>query len=176
MGDLEATAQDVLETLRTKELFQTPWDKAAFVIFLIFTCTVLLLLLLVLIRCCCCCCCCCRRQPRQQQVSPVGRGRGPGRGRPCGGRVGGAHAHLAFLRFSCRSSSGAWTTWPWSLSPAQPRPLRAPAPSRGRGNHQQRWPALSPSAPCVSARVCMGGTALAGSWEGPRSPRGEGKL
>ncbi|KAM6155038.1 small integral membrane protein 22 [Rhynchocyon petersi] len=65
--ELEATAQEVLGKLKSRQPFQSEWDTAAFVIFLTFIGTVLFLLLLVLIRCCCCCCC---EAPRSQ-VSPL---------------------------------------------------------------------------------------------------------
>ncbi|XP_029803181.1 small integral membrane protein 22 isoform X2 [Suricata suricatta] len=55
--ELEATAQEVLGKLRSHQLFQSGWDTAAFIIFLIFLGTVLLLLLLVCIHCCCSGCC-----------------------------------------------------------------------------------------------------------------------
>ncbi|XP_040491307.1 small integral membrane protein 22 isoform X1 [Ursus maritimus] len=67
--ELEATAQEVLGKLRSRELFQSTWDTAAFIIFLIFLGTVLLLLLLVCIHCCCHSCCS-RRASRPQKVSP----------------------------------------------------------------------------------------------------------
>lgn len=95
--ELEATAQEVLGKLRSRELFQSTWDTAAFIIFLIFlgefglgpwpppppvlvlaedhiwtpvlpAGTVLLLLLLVCIHCCCCSCCS-RPASRHQKVS-----------------------------------------------------------------------------------------------------------
>lgn len=34
--ELEATAQEVLGKLRSRQLFQSQWDTAAFIIFLIF--------------------------------------------------------------------------------------------------------------------------------------------
>ncbi|XP_045639908.1 small integral membrane protein 22 isoform X1 [Ursus americanus] len=67
--ELEATAQEALGKLRSRELFQSTWDTAAFIIFLIFLGTVLLLLLLVCIHCCCHSCCS-RRASRPQKVSP----------------------------------------------------------------------------------------------------------
>lgn len=36
MGDLEATANDLLGKLKSKQFFQSSWDTAAFVIFLTF--------------------------------------------------------------------------------------------------------------------------------------------
>ncbi|KAJ8250949.1 hypothetical protein GJAV_G00215190 [Gymnothorax javanicus] len=48
---------DVMTRLKSKNLFQSDWDIAAFAIFFIFIGMVLLLVILVLIRCCCCCCC-----------------------------------------------------------------------------------------------------------------------
>ncbi|XP_058142518.1 small integral membrane protein 22 isoform X2 [Dasypus novemcinctus] len=62
--ELEATAQEVLGRLRSRQLFQSEWDTAAFVVFLTFVGTVLLLLLLAVLRCCCCCCC---DSPRPQK-------------------------------------------------------------------------------------------------------------
>ncbi|XP_020012537.1 small integral membrane protein 22 isoform X2 [Castor canadensis] len=55
--ELEVTAQEVLGRLKSRHLFQSQWDTAAFVVFLIFVGTVLFLLLLVIVHCCCCCCC-----------------------------------------------------------------------------------------------------------------------
>ncbi|XP_048188199.1 small integral membrane protein 22 [Perognathus longimembris pacificus] len=55
--ELEHTAQEVLGKLRSHKLFQSEWDTAAFVVFLVFVGTVLLLLLLVIAHCCCRCCC-----------------------------------------------------------------------------------------------------------------------
>ncbi|XP_006897532.1 PREDICTED: small integral membrane protein 22 [Elephantulus edwardii] len=60
--ELEATVQDVLGKLKSRQPFQSEWDTAAFVIFLTFLGTVLFLLLLVFICCCCCC-----YAPRSQQ-------------------------------------------------------------------------------------------------------------
>uniref|UniRef100_A0A8C6S547 Small integral membrane protein 22 n=1 Tax=Neogobius melanostomus TaxID=47308 RepID=A0A8C6S547_9GOBI len=48
---------DVVSRLKSKEFFQSDWDKASFAIFFIFIGMILLLFILVLIRCCCCCCC-----------------------------------------------------------------------------------------------------------------------
>ncbi|XP_045398470.1 small integral membrane protein 22 [Lemur catta] len=53
MEELEATAQEVLGKIRSHQPFQSPWDTAAFIIFLTFIGTVLFLLLLVLAHCCC---------------------------------------------------------------------------------------------------------------------------
>ncbi|XP_042777831.1 small integral membrane protein 22 isoform X3 [Panthera tigris] len=64
--ELETTAQEVLGKLRSGQLFQSRWDTAAFIIFLIFLGTVLLLLLLVCIHCCCYSCCS-RRTSRSQK-------------------------------------------------------------------------------------------------------------
>ncbi|XP_047694198.1 small integral membrane protein 22 isoform X2 [Prionailurus viverrinus] len=64
--ELETTAQEVLGKLRSRQLFQSRWDTAAFIIFLIFLGTVLLLLLLVCIHCCCYSCCS-RRTSRSQK-------------------------------------------------------------------------------------------------------------
>ncbi|XP_075422295.1 small integral membrane protein 22 [Ascaphus truei] len=50
---------DVLGRLATKQMFQSNWDIAAFVVFFTFIGLILLLILLVLIRCFCCCCCDC---------------------------------------------------------------------------------------------------------------------
>ncbi|XP_008056218.1 small integral membrane protein 22 isoform X1 [Carlito syrichta] len=55
--ELKVTAQEVLGRLRSRQLFQSPWDTAAFIVFLAFVGTVLLLLLLVIAHCCCSCCC-----------------------------------------------------------------------------------------------------------------------
>ncbi|XP_012866882.1 PREDICTED: small integral membrane protein 22 [Dipodomys ordii] len=55
--ELEATAQEVLGKIKSRQLFQSEWDTAAFVVFLVFVGTVLLLLLLVIAHCCCRCCC-----------------------------------------------------------------------------------------------------------------------
>ncbi|KAM9583865.1 small integral membrane protein 22 isoform 2-T4 [Trichechus inunguis] len=65
--ELEATAQDVLGKLKSRQLFQSGWDTAAFVVFITFIGTVLFLLLLVIIHCCCCC-----DSPRSQKRSPKG--------------------------------------------------------------------------------------------------------
>lgn len=54
LEELESTAQEVLGRLKSRHLFQSQWDTAAFVIFLIFVGTVLLLLLLACMHCCCC--------------------------------------------------------------------------------------------------------------------------
>ncbi|EDK97269.1 small integral membrane protein 22 isoform 1 [Mus musculus] len=66
--ELQATAEEVLGRLRSRQLFQSEWDVAAFVVFLTFVGTVLLLLLLVFVHCCCCCCC--NTSPRPRKVSP----------------------------------------------------------------------------------------------------------
>ncbi|XP_036054149.1 small integral membrane protein 22 isoform X1 [Onychomys torridus] len=66
--ELEATAEEVLGRLKSRQLFQSEWDVAAFVVFLIFVGTVVVLLLLVVIHCCCCCCC--SPSPRPRKVSP----------------------------------------------------------------------------------------------------------
>uniref|UniRef100_A0A250XUR0 Uncharacterized protein LOC432995 n=1 Tax=Castor canadensis TaxID=51338 RepID=A0A250XUR0_CASCN len=65
--ELEVTAQEVLGRLKSRHLFQSQWDTAAFVVFLIFVGTVLFLLLLVIVHCCCCCCC---TSPKPWKVSP----------------------------------------------------------------------------------------------------------
>lgn len=67
--ELEVTAQEVLGRLRSRHLFQSEWDTAAFVVFLIFVGTVLFLLLLVIVHCCCCCCC---ASPRPLKERPQG--------------------------------------------------------------------------------------------------------
>nr|XP_040134274.1 small integral membrane protein 22 isoform X1 [Ictidomys tridecemlineatus] len=71
--ELEVTAQEVLGRLKSRHLFQSEWDTAAFVVFLIFMGTVLFLLLLVIAHCCCHCCC---SSPRKVKVSPGGASRG----------------------------------------------------------------------------------------------------
>ncbi|KAI5932454.1 Small integral membrane protein 22 [Manis javanica] len=50
----QTVAQEVLGKLRSRRLFQSEWDTAAFVVFLLFAGTVLLLLLLACTHCCCC--------------------------------------------------------------------------------------------------------------------------
>ncbi|XP_068945765.1 small integral membrane protein 22 [Petaurus breviceps papuanus] len=55
-SELQETAQELLSRLKSRQLFQSGWDIAAFVVFLTFIGTVLLLALLVLMHCCCCCC------------------------------------------------------------------------------------------------------------------------
>lgn len=67
--ELEATAEQVLGRLRSRQLFQSEWDIAAFVVFLTFVGTVVLLLLLVVVHCCCCCC---RPSPRPRKEKPKG--------------------------------------------------------------------------------------------------------
>lgn len=52
--ELQTVAQEVLGKLRSRRLFQSEWDTAAFVVFLLFAGTVLLLLLLACTHCCCC--------------------------------------------------------------------------------------------------------------------------
>ncbi|XP_014648964.1 small integral membrane protein 22 isoform X2 [Diceros bicornis minor] len=69
--DLETTARDVLGKLNSRQPFQSKWDTAAFIIFLVFVSAVFLLLLLAGIHCCCCTCCS-RRPPRSQKQSPRG--------------------------------------------------------------------------------------------------------
>ncbi|XP_044301575.1 small integral membrane protein 22 [Varanus komodoensis] len=56
--DLSDQINDALSRLESKEMFQTPWDIAAFAIFFTFIGVVLLMALLVLIQCFCCCCDC----------------------------------------------------------------------------------------------------------------------
>uniref|UniRef100_A0A3Q3G1H2 Small integral membrane protein 22 n=1 Tax=Kryptolebias marmoratus TaxID=37003 RepID=A0A3Q3G1H2_KRYMA len=55
--EFEEQFNDVVSRLQSKQMFQSDWDIAAFVLFFTFFGTVLLLIILVLIRCCCCCCC-----------------------------------------------------------------------------------------------------------------------
>ncbi|XP_014348198.1 small integral membrane protein 22 [Latimeria chalumnae] len=65
--------QDVLSRIQSKDLFQSDWDIACFIIFLLFIGTAVLLVLLVLIRCCCCCCCCdCESSHQKPQNRKVG--------------------------------------------------------------------------------------------------------
>ncbi|XP_053132551.1 small integral membrane protein 22 [Hemicordylus capensis] len=56
--ELKDQVNDILSRLASKQLFQSDWDIAAFVIFFTFIGVVLLMALLILIRCCCCCCDC----------------------------------------------------------------------------------------------------------------------
>uniref|UniRef100_A0A8D2DKF4 Small integral membrane protein 22 n=1 Tax=Sciurus vulgaris TaxID=55149 RepID=A0A8D2DKF4_SCIVU len=73
--ELEVTAQKVLGRLKSHRLFQSEWDTAAFVVFLIFVGTVLFLLLLVTAHCCCHCCCASprpRKVPRRRKERPQG--------------------------------------------------------------------------------------------------------
>lgn len=70
--EMEATAQDVLGRLQSRQLFQSGWDTAAFIVFLTFIGTVLLLMLLVIVHCCCCCCCgASPRSPRKERPKGV---------------------------------------------------------------------------------------------------------
>ncbi|XP_027695473.1 small integral membrane protein 22 [Vombatus ursinus] len=55
-SELQETAQELLSRLKSRHLFQSEWDIAAFVVFLTFVGTVLVLTLLVFLHCCCCCC------------------------------------------------------------------------------------------------------------------------
>ncbi|XP_036595232.1 small integral membrane protein 22 [Trichosurus vulpecula] len=55
-SELQETAQELVSRLKSRQLFQSEWDIAAFVIFLTFIGTVLVLTLLVILHCCCCCC------------------------------------------------------------------------------------------------------------------------
>uniref|UniRef100_A0A8C0LLQ5 Small integral membrane protein 22 n=1 Tax=Canis lupus dingo TaxID=286419 RepID=A0A8C0LLQ5_CANLU len=133
--ELETTAQEVLGKLRSHTLFQSKWDTAALIIFLIFLGTVLLFLLLVCIHCCCYSCCS-RRVSRPQkvsskQVSPTGPPRLGGRqGRPgtalgrggCRGSRGEGLVGHTPACLSCRYTPGEWITWPWSLNTASPQP------------------------------------------------------
>ncbi|XP_019515853.1 PREDICTED: small integral membrane protein 22 isoform X1 [Hipposideros armiger] len=64
LEELETTAQEVLGKLKSRNPFQSHWDTAAFIIFLVFLGTVLLLLLLACLHCCCHHCC------RQSSRSP----------------------------------------------------------------------------------------------------------
>ncbi|KAM5227743.1 small integral membrane protein 22 [Ctenodactylus gundi] len=72
MEKLEVTAQEVLGRLKSRRLFQSEWDTAAFVVFLTFVGTVLFLLLLVIAHCCCHCCCCAHPKPRKVRGRPKG--------------------------------------------------------------------------------------------------------
>lgn len=67
--ELKQELQEVLGRLRSRQLFQSEWDIAAFVVFLTFVGTVVLLLLLVVVHCCCCCCC---TSPRPRKEKPKG--------------------------------------------------------------------------------------------------------
>ncbi|XP_029433114.1 small integral membrane protein 22 [Rhinatrema bivittatum] len=58
-AQIESQINDALSRLANKQMFQSDWDIAAFVIFFTFIGVVLLLIILVLIRCFCCCCCDC---------------------------------------------------------------------------------------------------------------------
>ncbi|KAB1251806.1 Small integral membrane protein 22 [Camelus dromedarius] len=69
--ELNATVQQVLGKLRSGQLFQSKWDTAAFLIFLIFLGIVLLLLLLVCFHCCCPDCCQ-HHSPRSQKKNSQG--------------------------------------------------------------------------------------------------------
>ncbi|XP_076996451.1 small integral membrane protein 22 isoform X2 [Tamandua tetradactyla] len=69
--ELEATEQEVLGRLRSRQLFQSEWDTAAFIVFLTFVGTVLLLLLLALAHCCCRCCCRAAPGPRKRSRKGV---------------------------------------------------------------------------------------------------------
>ncbi|XP_032316206.1 small integral membrane protein 22 isoform X1 [Camelus ferus] len=69
--ELNATVQQVLGKLRSGQLFQSKWDTAAFLIFLIFLGIVLLLLLLVCFHCCCPDCCQ-HHSPRSQKKNSRG--------------------------------------------------------------------------------------------------------
>ncbi|XP_012303652.1 small integral membrane protein 22 isoform X3 [Aotus nancymaae] len=65
--EVEATVQEVLGRLKSRQLFQSAWDTASFIVFLTFVGTVLLLLLLVVTHCCCCSC---FGSPRPHRESP----------------------------------------------------------------------------------------------------------
>lgn len=69
--ELETTVGEVLGKLKSHQLFQSKWDTAAFIIFLIFLGTVLFLLLLVCLHCCCCHRCC-HRSSRSQKGNSMG--------------------------------------------------------------------------------------------------------
>ncbi|XP_031217321.1 small integral membrane protein 22 isoform X2 [Mastomys coucha] len=69
--ELEATAEEVLGRLKSRQLFQSEWDIAAFAVFLTFVGTVVLLLLLVVVHCCCCCCCSTSPRPRKEKPKGV---------------------------------------------------------------------------------------------------------
>ncbi|KAK1344787.1 hypothetical protein QTO34_013488 [Cnephaeus nilssonii] len=64
LKDLETTAEEVLQKLKSNQLFQSKWDTTYFIIFLIVLGVLLLLLLLICFNCCCSpcrfCCRCCR--------------------------------------------------------------------------------------------------------------------
>ncbi|KAG8433408.1 hypothetical protein GDO86_017620 [Hymenochirus boettgeri] len=64
---------DILGRVANKQIFQSGWDIAAFVIFFVFIGLILLLVILVLIRCCCCCCCDCESStPKKHYKHKVG--------------------------------------------------------------------------------------------------------
>ncbi|XP_069502130.1 small integral membrane protein 22 isoform X1 [Ambystoma mexicanum] len=63
---IEAQFNDLMGRLVHKQMFQSTWDIAAFVIFFTFIGAVLLMIILVLIRCCCCCCCDCESSNQKQ--------------------------------------------------------------------------------------------------------------
>ncbi|XP_010642428.1 small integral membrane protein 22 isoform X2 [Fukomys damarensis] len=65
MEELKVTAQEVLGRLKSRHLFQSEWDTAAFAVLLTFVGTVLFLLLLAIAHCCCHCCC---ASPKHQKV------------------------------------------------------------------------------------------------------------
>ncbi|XP_072464289.1 small integral membrane protein 22 [Notamacropus eugenii] len=69
-SELQETAQELLSRLKSRHLFQSEWDIAAFVVFLTFIGTVLLLTLLVFLHYCCCCCC--RRSSSPPKRRPKG--------------------------------------------------------------------------------------------------------
>ncbi|XP_077415806.1 small integral membrane protein 22 isoform X2 [Vanacampus margaritifer] len=64
--DFESQFNDVISRLESKQLFQSEWDIAFVVVFLVFIGLIVLLALLVLIRCCCCCCC--DEKPKRHKV------------------------------------------------------------------------------------------------------------
>ncbi|KAM5328083.1 small integral membrane protein 22 isoform 1-T4 [Glossophaga mutica] len=72
LKELESTAEEVLGKLRSHRLFQSTWDTAAFIIFLLFLGTVLLLLLLACLHCCCCYRSSRSQKVRTKQVNPMG--------------------------------------------------------------------------------------------------------
>ncbi|XP_057716650.1 small integral membrane protein 22 isoform X2 [Corythoichthys intestinalis] len=65
LEDFESQFNDVISRLESRQLFQSEWDIAFAVIFLVFFGLILLMVLLVLIRCCCCCC---ESKPKRHKV------------------------------------------------------------------------------------------------------------
>nr|XP_033770597.1 small integral membrane protein 22 [Geotrypetes seraphini] len=66
-AEIESQIHDALSRLSNKQMFQSNWDIAAFVVFFTFIGVILLLIILVLIRCCCCCCCDCEASEAKYQ-------------------------------------------------------------------------------------------------------------